>query len=205
MQVREDGAAKVARKVFDAFVETELSRMSLFATVTPKQLKQVIPLFSLEERDAGELLFNQGSPGDKVYILMHGSVQIRKGSLVLSTLHAEQGQAAATDLGLPIFGEMAILDRSPRIAAAMAVSDCKLLVLPGEQFAACMLIVPDIKARLRRVTVVRKTANAHGDLARSAGARAANAEAARDSMRDKRREGPGVIAQKCMHSCMSST
>jgi CRP-like cAMP-binding protein len=40
LNIREDGAAKVARKVFNAFVEAELMHMALFAGVTPKQLKQ---------------------------------------------------------------------------------------------------------------------------------------------------------------------
>jgi CRP-like cAMP-binding protein len=43
-----------------------------------------------------------------------------------------------------------LLDRRPRTAHARAVTDLKLLVLPVEQFAACTLAVPDLKARLRR-------------------------------------------------------
>jgi len=163
LNVREDGAAKVARKVFNAFVEAELMHMALFAGVTPKQLKQVVPLFALEEHTAGTQLFAMGNPGDKVYIIMHGSVNILKGSLLLQTLHAEQGQAATSDLGLPVFGEMAMLDRKPRNAAAHCVSDVKLLVLPHEQFAACMLIMPDIKARLRRLKEKRRRANEKGE------------------------------------------
>jgi hypothetical protein len=33
-------------------------------------------------------------------------------------------------------------------------------VLPVEQFAACMLLVPDIKSRLRRLKDVRHVTNA---------------------------------------------
>ena len=75
----------------------------------------------------------------------------------------EQGQAAISEAGLPIFGEMAMLDRKPRVAAAVAASDCKLLVLPVDQFAACMLVVPDIKQRLRKVKEIRKTQNRVND------------------------------------------
>lgn len=103
-----------------------------------------------------------GNPGDKVYILMHGSVVISKGATMIGTLAAEQGQSAngVSELGLPVFGEMAMLDRKPRMATATAATDCKLLVLPIEQFAACMLLVPDIKARLRQLKDVRRVSNA---------------------------------------------
>ena len=62
---------------------------------------------------------------------------------------------------------MAKLDRKPRTASAVAVSDCKLLVLPQEQFAACMLIMPDIKARLRKMKEMRKKQNAAVDRERA--------------------------------------
>lgn len=76
--MREDGASKVARKVFNAFVEGELGQMALFRGIPTKQLKQVVPLFSLEEHPANTAIFKQGAPGDKVYIVMHGSVNIVK-------------------------------------------------------------------------------------------------------------------------------
>ena len=87
---------------------------------------------------------------------MHGAVTITKGKTVLQKLHAEQGQGATSELGLPVFGEMAIIDRRPRVTAATCDSDCKLLVLPHDQFAAAMLIVPDIKARLRKIKEARR-------------------------------------------------
>ena len=160
LNIQQDGAVKVARKVFNAFVEGELCHMALFNGVAPRVLKQVVPLFSLEEIESGGTIFTAGGPGDKVYILMHGSVGIWKGKLLLNTLSAEQGTSSATEMGLPVFGEMAMIDRRPRAAMATAQTDVKLLVLPYDQFAACMMILPDMKSRLRRLTELRKTQNA---------------------------------------------
>jgi len=162
LNMTDQSAVKVAKKVFHTFVEGELSHMSLFRGLPPKTLKLVVPLFTLEEHASGTQIFDVGMPGDKVYILMHGSVTIAKGKTVLATLVSEQGQSASALQGLPIFGEMAMLDRRPRIAAASAATDCKLLVLPVEQFAACMLLVPDIKARLRQLKDVRRVINQKG-------------------------------------------
>lgn len=97
-----------------------------------------------------------------------------KGGETLQTLRAEHGQASTSELGLPVFGEMALLDRKPRSAAAVALSDCKLLVLPQEQFAASMLILPDIKARLRKLKELRRRENEANEKRRRA--QAAHAE-----------------------------
>ena len=56
---------------------------------------------------------------------------------------------------MPIFGEGALLDRRPRSLVAVATSECKMLVLPVEQFAAASLAVPDLRARLRRLKAIR--------------------------------------------------
>ena len=40
LNLREDGAAKVAQRIFNLFVEAELCHMELFARVPPKALKQ---------------------------------------------------------------------------------------------------------------------------------------------------------------------
>ena len=176
LNIREDGAAQVARKVFDAFVQTELQAMSVFQGVSQRQLKQLAPLLSLEEHPSGSKLFSIGSPGDKVFIMMHGAVSIYKGKTRLSQLHAEQGQAASSSLGLPIFGEMALIDRKPRVVSVVCDMDCKLLVLPVDQFAAAMFILPDLKARLRRMKEQRRTESE--ELERKRKMAAANADSA---------------------------
>ena len=53
------------------------------------------------------------------------------------------------------------------MADVKAVSDCKLLVLPYEQFAACMLIVPDMKLRLKKLKEMRNRQNEKGALKRA--------------------------------------
>ena len=84
-------AAQVARKVFMAFVEGEMACMSLFVGLPRKSLKQAVPFFPLDEREAGETIFTYGGPGNAVFILMHGSVVITdRHNEVISTLVAEQ-------------------------------------------------------------------------------------------------------------------
>ena len=60
---------------------------------------------------------------------------------------------------MPVFGEMAMLDRKPRMASATAGTDCKLLALNFQHFDECMALIPDFKGRLRRQDVARIITN----------------------------------------------
>jgi CRP-like cAMP-binding protein len=155
LNIRKDGAAMVARKVFDAFLEGELSHTYALRGMPSKRLKQLIEMLEQETHEAGETLYAPGNPGDKVYLLMHGSVCMLKGSVPLATLTAEQGQATSTEHGMAIFGENAMLDRRPRSLTCKVLAESTLLVLPLEQWAAATLAVPDLKARLRRGKEIR--------------------------------------------------
>jgi CRP-like cAMP-binding protein len=71
---------------------------------------------------AGEIIFDDGDCGDVAYIIEAGEVELAKVSLRgLSVI----GYAAKGDL----FGEMALIDGSARMARARAVTDVKCLVL----------------------------------------------------------------------------
>ena len=75
----------------------------------------------------GEAIFREGDFGDTLYILQEGKVEIRKKAgnafKVLTTL----------DPG-DFFGEMALIDKSPRSATAMAISECRLLEVTHRSF-----------------------------------------------------------------------
>ncbi len=80
---------------------------------------------------------------------MHGVVSILKGKLAIQRLQAEQGRPSLESV--PMFGELALLDRRPRVNAAHADTDCKLLVLSVESFSALTMLVPDFKSRIRKL------------------------------------------------------
>ena len=162
--VSKAGALQVAQNIFHAFVEGEMAHMALFKGIEHAVLSKVVPLFTLEEHPEGTEIFGPGEPATSVYIIMHGVIVISRRKQTLTTLSAEQGQALghAGDVeieGMPVFGEMAILDRKPRMASAKAATDCKLLSLSYEHFDECMALIPDLKGRLRRQNVVRIVEN----------------------------------------------
>ena len=71
----------------------------------------------------GELLFNEGDPGDGVYFLLGGRVE----------LLAQDKRVAVLCPGT-VLGEMALLDGRPRAASAKALEQVALLHLSTERF-----------------------------------------------------------------------
>ncbi len=64
----------------------------------------------------GDVIFHEGEPGNAAYILESGSVEIVK------TVEGSKVRLATLRSG-ELFGEMAIIDGSPRMAAAEVVED----------------------------------------------------------------------------------
>lgn len=77
---------------------------------------------------AGTEIFRQGDPGDCAYVVEAGRIAI--------TLEDEQAsQAVAIREPGEIFGEMAIVDGSPRSATATAIDDARLLVVTADRLS----------------------------------------------------------------------
>ena len=71
----------------------------------------------------GEHIFNQGDPGDVMYAVVEGEVEITvDGSLINIVKPGE------------VLGEMALIDKKPRSATAIALSDCKVVVINEQRF-----------------------------------------------------------------------
>lgn len=68
-------------------------------------------------------IFREGDAGDAAYVIDAGSVAIVK------TIEGTEVRLATVGLG-GMFGEMAILDGSPRMAGAQALEDSILVVVP---------------------------------------------------------------------------
>lgn len=77
---------------------------------------------------AGAVLFRQGEEGDAAYILEKGKIVIYQ---------QVEGQRVELDSIKPgeIFGEMAVIDRSQRMATAVAAMDSSVTRIPEQLFA----------------------------------------------------------------------
>ncbi|MDB5367510.1 MAG: putative cAMP-binding protein-catabolite activator and regulatory subunit of cAMP-dependent [Rhodospirillales bacterium] len=73
----------------------------------------------------GEVIFRQDEPGDRAFLVQEGSVEILRDDKLLGVVTAGG-----------MFGEMALIDREPRMASAHAAEDTACLVIPEDMFRA---------------------------------------------------------------------
>ena|ERR1700744_1727588 len=116
-----------------------------------------MPTFDILRRETdirtfklGETIFAAGDAGDCMFAVVEGSVEIHLGGAVVERL----GPGG-------LFGEMALIDRQPRSATAVAAGDCSLAAINEKRFLRLVEITPKfalqvmqvISERLRRKTV----------------------------------------------------
>jgi CRP/FNR family transcriptional regulator, cyclic AMP receptor protein len=107
---------------------------------------------------AGTVLFEEGQPGTRMYIVVTGEVEIRRRVGGVDRLIAVLGPGE-------FFGEMAILNGRPRSARAVVGSAARLLTIDGTTFEAMLRARPEIALRLIRSLASRlDSANHHVEL-----------------------------------------
>jgi CRP/FNR family cyclic AMP-dependent transcriptional regulator len=99
----------------------------------------------------GETIFKKGDPGDWMFAVIEGAVEINLGSTVLERV------AAAG-----VFGEMALIDQQPRSATAVAAVDCSLAVINEKRFLRLVEQTPKFALHVMHVISERlRRANSH--------------------------------------------
>ena len=107
----------------EAAIVVALRRCALFGTVADDALLRVARTLRRRRFRRGEVIFHEGDPGDALHVVAAGSVKI--------ALESEDGtEAILVTLGPgESFGELALLDGSPRSASAVAVEPTETLAL----------------------------------------------------------------------------
>jgi CRP-like cAMP-binding protein len=92
----------------------------------------------------GQTIFREGDRGDEFFVVVRGEVEIRSGNRHLETL----GQNS-------IFGEMALIDDSPRSATVVALTDVTLAPIKEKHFLFLVRHTPFFALRVMRVLALR--------------------------------------------------
>ena len=106
-----------------------LKQVSLFEGLPDNIFNSIIGAFGERRLAAGETLFHEGEPGDVFYIIKSGAIDITKKEPQTNKII----KLATRYMG-DFFGEMALLEGSPRFATATAAEESELLVLSRENF-----------------------------------------------------------------------
>jgi CRP/FNR family cyclic AMP-dependent transcriptional regulator len=73
--------------------------------------------------EPGDIIFSAGDKGDKMYVIRSGDVEVERDGKIVETLS-----------GGGIFGEMALIDGSPRAATARAKTACEVAPITEKTF-----------------------------------------------------------------------
>jgi len=99
---------------------------------------------SLKTYGSGAVIFAEGTRGDVMFVILDGIVEIFK------TAHGGSSKVLSTLGKGEFFGEMALIDESPRSASAIAKTDAKLLAMNENMLDAYIRTNPDFAAKMIR-------------------------------------------------------
>ncbi|MBF0465784.1 MAG: cyclic nucleotide-binding domain-containing protein [Nitrospirae bacterium] len=103
---------KTVRKIRD---------LDFFSFLTDEELMTLLRISKCRKYAEGDLIFDEGQPGDRFYVIVDGVVSISK------KIGKKREETLARLKRGSCFGEMAILDGQPRSAKAKAFDDVILL------------------------------------------------------------------------------
>jgi CRP/FNR family transcriptional regulator, cyclic AMP receptor protein len=92
----------------------------------------------------GDTIFREGERGDEFFVVVRGQAEIRSGNRCFETL-GRNG----------IFGEMALIDDSPRSATVIALTDCTVAPIKENQFLFLVKHTPFFALSVMRVLAYR--------------------------------------------------
>jgi CRP/FNR family transcriptional regulator, cyclic AMP receptor protein len=93
---------------------------------------------------AGEVIFNNNEPGNVMYLITKGDVEISIHDKVVENVSPGG-----------VIGEMALLDMGPRSATATARTDCLLLAIDRERFKVQVGKSPSFALQVMRIMAER--------------------------------------------------
>jgi CRP/FNR family cyclic AMP-dependent transcriptional regulator len=95
--------------------------------------------------EPGEVLFKEGEPGDVMFIIIQGEVEIRKRT------SAKTARTLITFQEGDIFGEMSLIEKKPRSATAIALTPCRTLVMNEALLDNMIENNPDFAKKMIRI------------------------------------------------------
>jgi response regulator RpfG family c-di-GMP phosphodiesterase len=90
---------------------------------------------------AGETVFEEGARGDSLHLVRSGALEVRRAEGVERYVLARLGPGHA-------FGELAVLDRTPRTATVVAVEDSETVEIGAEELDAVLDANPEAMRRM---------------------------------------------------------
>lgn len=147
----------LARKQADASERIKLlAACDLMRHLPAEQIERILPCIRERSLKAGEILFRAGDPGDALYIVAQGKVEVLANG---SADDATPGGAIAVLGAGHAFGEMSLLSGGPRTATIRAVGDTNLLKIDNRDFERLVAEDRQLADAVKRISHARAISN----------------------------------------------
>ena len=120
----------------DQFIE-HLAQVPLFSALSRKELALVARRAEDVVVPAGKVLVSEGETGQQFFVIMSGTASLTRRGNKIATLGPGDS-----------FGELALLDKHPRTATAVADTPMELVVLGQREFAGLIDEAPGFARKL---------------------------------------------------------
>jgi CRP-like cAMP-binding protein len=120
--------------------------VSLFSALAKSGLRAMIGVFDMQIVPEGACIIEEGTIGAEAYVLARGQIEVQRTRVD----HAEGGEEEATTIRLArlgsgaLFGEMALLSRSPRAASVIACRPSIILVATKDALDEVVAREPEV-------------------------------------------------------------
>jgi CRP-like cAMP-binding protein len=118
-----------------------LQEVAPFAALSPNKQKLLAIVSEHAVYMAGDVIIEQGDTGDAVFVLLDGTAEVRIASNGSERLVRELGRNA-------LFGEIAVMKNTPRMASVVALSDVHVLRIKKEVLHAMIKDMPELGLRI---------------------------------------------------------
>jgi len=130
-------------------VQDTLARAGIFQGVDPAAVSALIADMETATFPRGTTIFEEGEPGDRLYIIIEGKVKLAR--------HAPDGRENLLSVMGPsdMFGELSIFDPGPRTSSAVCVTEVTAATMNSEMLKQWIDNHPEISQQLLRVLARR--------------------------------------------------
>ena len=130
-------------------IKKSLKDLAVFSSLTDNEMQAVAEICSVQEIKANEVIFEEGSQADKLFIVAQGCIKV----YIKVTENVDEILVTLRQGG--IFGELAVLSEEYRNSSARAVEDTKLLSINRDNFKKLLSKRPAIGKKMLDIFVQR--------------------------------------------------
>lgn len=125
----------------ETYLTRLLSDYAMFQSLEDRDINTIVSHLKFRESPPGEIIIQKGEPGENLYIIVSGSVDVLD----------EQGNILDRMGSEDVFGEMSLISGDPVNATIQVVEQAELLYLNGKEFIRLLRTYPGLQMYFARL------------------------------------------------------